>query len=105
MDFDLAALTKGELRKLNALRKSIGEDLAHSTFAKWLRRKPKKQTATADKSATKIEEVLWSLVNDKTIRIPKGGYVLKRGRGRVLVSALVIAKVSKPATKRVKKKG
>jgi hypothetical protein len=94
MDFDLGALTKGEIRKLNALRKSIGEDLANSTFAKWLKSKPKKETATGDKSASKIEEILWGLVKNKEIRIPKGGYALKRGRGRVIVSAVAKVRVA-----------
>ena len=31
-------LTKGQLRKLNALRKSVGEDLAEDVFAKWMKR-------------------------------------------------------------------
>ena len=29
-------LTKGQLRKLTALRKSIGEEIAHKAFAEWL---------------------------------------------------------------------
>ena len=103
MSFDLAALTKMEIRKLNALRKSIGEDLANSTFAKWLKQKPAKTSGgVADKSAQKIEEVLWGLVKDKTIRIPKTGYVLKRGRGRVLVTSVTISE--KPAKAVSKKK-
>jgi hypothetical protein len=103
MDFDLAALTKGEIRKLNALRKSIGEDLANSTFAKWIRSRPKTGVSSKDESASRIEEVLWSLVKNKEIMIPKGGYVLKRGRGRVIVSALIKAKVA-GTPKRAKKK-
>ena len=31
-------LTKGQIRKLNALRKSVGDDLAEEVFAKWLER-------------------------------------------------------------------
>lgn len=31
-----AAPTKGQLRKLNALRRSLGPDIADEAFAKWL---------------------------------------------------------------------
>ena len=31
-----SALTKGELRKLNALRKSVGDMIAEQAFLKWL---------------------------------------------------------------------
>jgi hypothetical protein len=30
-------LTKGQVRKLNALRRSIGDALAEEAFAKWLK--------------------------------------------------------------------
>ena len=41
-----AALTKGEVRKLNALRKSVGAKIAEQAFTKWLRDKPKAGSAT-----------------------------------------------------------
>ena len=34
--FDEAGLTKGQLRKLNALRKSIGDKLGTAAFSDWL---------------------------------------------------------------------
>ena len=33
---DEGALTKGQLRKLNALRKSVGEEVGERAFAAWL---------------------------------------------------------------------
>ena len=46
MAIDETGLTKGLVRKLNALRKSVGDELAEEVFAKWLEReaphKPKK---------------------------------------------------------------
>lgn len=33
---DESALTKGQLRKLNALRKSIGNDIGECAFSEWL---------------------------------------------------------------------
>jgi hypothetical protein len=103
MDIDLKALTKGELRKLNALRKSIGEDLANNTFVKWLKSKPKRAgKGVVDASAAKIEEVVWALVKDKSVLIPKGGYVLKRGRGRVIVAAVTVRERSAKGGKKKK---
>ena len=32
-----ADLTKGQLRKLNALRKSVGPDIGERAFAQWLK--------------------------------------------------------------------
>ena len=33
---DESALTKGQLRKLNALKKSVGDDIGTKAFSKWL---------------------------------------------------------------------
>ena len=37
MSIDERSLTKGHVRKLNALRKSIGNALGEQAFAKWLK--------------------------------------------------------------------
>ena len=36
MAIDESSLNKGQIRKLNAIRKSIGDDLADDAFGKWL---------------------------------------------------------------------
>ena len=36
------SLTKGQKRKLNALRKSIGDKLGSEAFAKWMKEQAKK---------------------------------------------------------------
>jgi hypothetical protein len=89
MDIELPSLTKMQLRKLNALKKSVGDKLGEVTFLKWFKDQPKKGKDLGDKHADKIVEVLTPLVMDKKIRIPKTGYMLKRGRGRVIVEAAV----------------
>ena len=43
MAIDETGLTKGLVRKLNALRKSVGDDLAEEVFAKWLEREAASQ--------------------------------------------------------------
>ena len=80
---DESALTKGQLRKLNALRKSVGPAIADEAFAKWL------QQAVAgpeeDEDARAISDALWGLIEEGRLSIRRGGYVVRRGRGRVIV--------------------
>ena len=81
-----STLTKGEVRKLNALRKSIGDKLGEEAFAKWLKKKEKAHgNVSEDKNAALIAETLMKLIDDKKLRIPRGGYLVTRGRGRVIV--------------------
>ena len=59
MPFNEAELAKGQLRKLNALRKSIGDDLAEEVFGKWLLRQASvKSKEQQDPIAAKIAEAL-----------------------------------------------
>ena len=81
--FDESTLMKGQLRKLTALRKSLGPAIADEAFAKWLR-----QAAAGpeeDENAKAISDALWGLIQDGKLSIPRGGYVVRRGRGRVIV--------------------
>jgi hypothetical protein len=82
-----SGLTKGDARKLNALRKSLGDDIAEKAFAEWFATKATKGTAeTRDKTAEAIAEAVMGLIDKGQIKgLPRGGYVVKRGRGRVLV--------------------
>ena len=81
--FDESALTRGQLRKLNALRKSLGNAIADEAFARWL------QQAVAepgeDENAKVISDALWGLIEEGKLSIRRGGYVVRRGRGRVIV--------------------
>jgi hypothetical protein len=89
---DESALTKGEIRKLNALRKSVGDKLAEDTFAKWLNKRQSAQTGVEeDKNAALIADELIKLIEEKNVRIPRGGYLVTRGRGRVIVSSAASA--------------
>ena len=87
--FDEKKLPKGQLRKLTALRKSLGDDIANRAFAQWLRAQEKSTAGTVDKGAELIEEAVWALVKEGKIRIPRGGYLLTRGRNRVFVTRVV----------------
>ena len=83
---DLSALSKGERRKLNALRKSVGEEIGDRAFLEWL----SSRAADANKqdgNAAAIVDILWPLVKEDRLMIPRGGYLLRRGRGRIIVEA------------------
>lgn len=82
---DEGALTRMEVRKLNALRKSLGDDIANRTFAEWLARKPAPTKTQVDRNAVRIQDALRTLIEAGKLSIPRGGYVLRRGRGRVIV--------------------
>ena len=79
---DESSLTKGQRRKLNALRKSVGDEVGERAFAEWLASQP---AAKADTNAELIVDTLWPLVQQGTLAIPRGGYLLRRGRGRIIV--------------------
>ncbi|MDD9991917.1 MAG: hypothetical protein OXP75_08945 [Rhodospirillales bacterium] len=81
---DESTLTKGQLRKLNALRNSVGNEVGERAFAEWLALQ-----ATAkgkpDGNAATIVDTLWPMVERGALSIPRGGYLIRRGRGRIIV--------------------
>ena len=83
-EFDESTLTKGQLRKLNALRKSVGDEVGTRAFAEWL---ASQDTAKGkqDGNAAMIVDTLWPMVQEGTLAIPRGGYRIRRGRGRIIV--------------------
>ncbi len=83
--FNESQLKKGEVRKLTALRKSLGEDIADKAFAKWLASHTDSVVQEVDENAELIAELLVDQINQGKLRIPRGGYLVRRGRGRVVV--------------------
>jgi len=82
---DESALSRGNLRKLNALRRSLGPAIADEAFSKWLDQGV--ETPETDENAGVIRETLWGLVREGKLSIRRGGYIVRRGRGRVIVEA------------------
>ncbi len=82
---DESVLTKGQLRKLTALRKSVGPAIADEAFAKWFGQQV--EAPQVDENAQAIADALWGLVRESRLSIRRGGYVVRRGRGRVIVEA------------------
>ena len=83
MTIDYSTLTKGQVRKLNALRKSVGDDIAEDAFAKWMKSQSKTSNAFArDPVADALVAALDQFKDDKTFRLGAKGYVVKRSKGK-----------------------
>ena len=80
---DEAILTKGQVRKLKTLRRSLGPAIADEAFAKWLDRAV--EAPETDRNAEVISDALWAMVQEGRLLIRRGGYIVRRGRGRVIV--------------------
>ena len=95
MVIDESELTKGQLRKLNALRRSVGDDLAEDVFAKWLARQAAPQTKDkADPIAVKIIEALSGFEDDPEFKLGNRGYTLRRAKGKG-ASGFIVSKNEK----------
>ena len=92
MSLDLSTLNKGQTRKLNALRKSLGNEIADNAFAKWMKTQTKENTVQIDPVAEKIKVALYSLVHDNAFRLGSKGYIIKRSKGKG-ASGFVVSKV------------
>ena len=75
-------LTKGQTRKLNALRKSLGNEIADNAFAKWMKSQTKDNSVLIDPVAEKIKVALSSLLHDNAFRLGSKGYIIKRSKGK-----------------------
>ena len=91
-------LTKGHIRKRNALRKSLGNKIADQAFAKWIKaeksaaaKKAPKKDAVAEKIAAALKPVAGKNLNFGTY-----GYTIRRAKGKGSKGLLVTRNV-KPA--------
>ena len=82
MPIDLSTLTKGQIRKLNALRKSIGNDIAEDAFGKWMKTQSKTPKEVRDPVADALVAALDQFKDDKTFRLGAKGYVVRRAKGK-----------------------
>ena len=90
-------LNKGHIRKLTALRKSLGPKIADEAFTKWQASQKTTDDPASDNNAEAIAKLLSKPILSGKIKLPKGGYIVKRGRGRVLVAE------AKPVVRRRRK--
>ena len=85
---DESTLTRGQRRKLDTLRKSVGDGIGERAFAAWLATQPKPEVVEEDHDAALVVDTLWPLVRDGTLAIPRGGYLIRRGRKRLICEPL-----------------
>ena len=99
------ALNKGHMRKLTALRKSLGPKIADKAFGGWLSQQKSSAGSSEDKNAAMIEAAIAKLIKTKGLRIPQRGYKITRGRGKVKVAPVTApAKPRKPKKAKVASK-
>ena len=82
MPIDHSTLNKGQVRKLNALRKSVGDDIAEDAFSKWMQSQTKTPKDTRDPVADALVAALDQFKDDKTFNLGTKGYVVKRSKGK-----------------------
>ena len=82
MTIDQSALTKGQVRKLNALRKSLGNDIAEDAFGKWMKSQSKTPKDDRDPVADALVSALSNLTSDKSFKLGRKGYVVRRAKGK-----------------------
>ena len=82
MPINHSTLTKGQVRKLNALRKSVGDDIAEDAFAKWIKTQSQTPKEGSDPVADALVSALDQFKDDKTFRLGARGYVVRRAKGK-----------------------
>ena len=92
MTIDQSTLNKGQIRKLNALRKSVGNNIADAAFAKWMKTQSKAPKVVRDPVADALVAALANLQNDRSFKLGTKGYVVKRSKGKG-ASGFVASKV------------
>ena len=92
MAIDESTLTKGQLRKLGALRRYVGDELGEEAFQKWM---AQQAAARADPVAQKIEQALAGFAGDRKFSLGNYGYTVRKARGKD-ASGFVATKNDKP---------
>ena len=99
----ISKLTKGQVRKLEALRKSLGPKIADPAFSKWMKAQTSSQSGgNVDPVSKQLERSQKSLASKK-INLGTWGYTIKRAMGKG-AKGFVATKNKKPSkTTRTKK--
>ena len=92
MTIDQSTLTKGQIRKLNALRKSVGDDIAEDAFRKWMKTQSKTPKEVRDPVADALVGAMDQFKDDKSFKLGTKGYVVRRAKGKG-ASGFVASKV------------
>ena len=82
MTIDQSTLTKGQVRKLNSLRKSVGDEIAEDAFGKWIKTQSQTPKEVRDPVADALVAALSRLKSDKSFKLGNKGYVVRRAKGK-----------------------
>ena len=82
MSIDQSTLNKGQIRKLNALRKSVGDNIAEDAFSKWMKSQTKTPKDDRDPVADALVTALVNLQDDTRFRLGNKGFVVRRAKGK-----------------------
>ena len=96
MRINVKQLTKMQIRKLTALRKSLGNEIADNAFVQWLKSQP--SGTSGDPTKEQVRKLLEKDVLSGKLKIGRAGLIVRRGRGRLLVEDVV-----KPARRQTAK--
>ena len=91
-------LTKGQTRKRNALRKSLGKKIADQAFSKWIKVEKSTTAKKAPKRDAVVEKISAALkpLSSKKINLGTYGYTIRRAKGKG-AKGLVVTKNVKSA--------
>ena len=81
---DEASLSKGHMRKLVALRKSLGTDIANKAFLEWQKTQTATPEAKEDPVATALLEAIEGTV--ESLNLGRYGYTIRRSRAGLTVT-------------------
>ena len=82
MIIDQSTLTKGQVRKLNLLLKSVGDDIAENAFGKWMKTQSKTPKEVTDPVADALVAAFSLLTSDKSFKLGNKGYIVRRAKGK-----------------------
>ena len=67
-------------------RKPFASDIANKAFGEWYEKQSNvPDSSPVDANVALITDTLEPLAKQGKLRIPRGGYLVRRGRGRVIV--------------------
>ena len=79
---------KASFASLMRCANRLGDEIANRAFSEWLSTNGNGGGLAADKNARAISDALQPLIETGKLSVPRGGYMVRRGRGRVIIERL-----------------
>ena len=81
---DEANLSKGHMRKLVALRKSLGDEIADKAFVEWQKKQNSTPEQKPDATAAALLDAVTPVVD--SLNLGRYGYTIRRSRAGLTIS-------------------